>query len=60
MTNSGGKALQPTGMKVAQPDFVVVDVQTACSRVSGICQIGIVGGVRLHQVSVSLVLSSMI
>ena len=25
------------------PDFVVVDVETACSSVSGICQIGIVG-----------------
>ncbi|MET0377330.1 MAG: hypothetical protein ABW128_24105, partial [Rhizorhabdus sp.] len=24
-------------------DFVVVDVETACSRVSSICQIGIVG-----------------
>ena len=27
----------------AQSDFVVVDVETACSRVSSICQIGIVG-----------------
>ena len=26
-----------------QPDFVVIDVETACSRVSSICQIGIVG-----------------
>ena len=26
-----------------RPDFVVVDVETACSRVSSICQIGIVG-----------------
>ena len=26
-----------------EPDFVVVDVETACSRVSSICQIGIVG-----------------
>lgn len=25
------------------PDFVVVDVETACSRVSSICQVGIVG-----------------
>jgi DNA polymerase-3 subunit epsilon len=24
-------------------DFVVIDVETACSRVSSICQIGIVG-----------------
>jgi DNA polymerase-3 subunit epsilon len=28
---------------IAAPDFVVVDVETACSRVSSICQIGIVG-----------------
>ena len=27
----------------AGPDFVVVDVETACSSVSSICQIGIVG-----------------
>ncbi|RYG90207.1 MAG: transposase [Alphaproteobacteria bacterium] len=27
----------------APPDFVVIDVETACSRVSSICQIGIVG-----------------
>ena len=27
----------------ADLDFVVVDVETACSRVSSICQIGIVG-----------------
>jgi DNA polymerase-3 subunit epsilon len=27
----------------SRPDFVVVDVETACSRVSSICQIGIVG-----------------
>lgn len=26
-----------------EPDFVVIDVETACSRVSSICQIGIVG-----------------
>lgn len=25
------------------PDFVVIDVETACSRISSICQIGIVG-----------------
>ncbi|WP_235512605.1 exonuclease domain-containing protein [Sphingomonas sp. Leaf17] len=29
-------------MSVA-PDFVVIDVETACSRVSSICQVGIVG-----------------
>jgi DNA polymerase-3 subunit epsilon len=28
---------------VETPDFVVIDVETACSRVSSICQIGIVG-----------------
>ncbi len=33
-------AAPPTGIR---PDFVVVDVETACSRVSSICQIGIVG-----------------
>lgn len=27
----------------AAPDFVVIDVETACSRVSSICQIGMVG-----------------
>ncbi len=26
-----------------EPDFVVIDVETACARVSSICQIGIVG-----------------
>jgi DNA polymerase-3 subunit epsilon len=28
---------------VTEPDFVVIDVETACSRVSSTCQIGIVG-----------------
>lgn len=28
---------------VTSPDFVVIDVETACSRVSSICQVGIVG-----------------
>jgi DNA polymerase-3 subunit epsilon len=28
---------------LSTPDFVVIDVETACSRVSSICQIGIVG-----------------
>jgi DNA polymerase-3 subunit epsilon len=27
----------------ATPDFVVIDVETACARVSSICQVGIVG-----------------
>lgn len=34
------------------PDFVVIDVETACSRVSSICQVGIVGfknGVEVFQ-----------
>lgn len=34
------------------PDFVVIDVETACSRVSSICQVGIVGfknGVELFE-----------
>lgn len=29
--------------KAKEPDFVVIDVETACTRVSSICQIGIVG-----------------
>lgn len=33
----------PCFSEAAAPDFVVVDVETACSRVSSICQIGIVG-----------------
>ena len=35
----------PTAQDISQPapDFVVVDVETACSNVSGICQVGIVG-----------------
>ena len=33
----------PSAASDAQPDFVVVDVETACSRVSSICQVGIVG-----------------
>lgn len=40
-----GMIAEPTPLStdVAAPDFVVVDVETACSRVSSICQIGIVG-----------------
>jgi hypothetical protein len=30
-------------LSLPKPDFVVVDVETACARVSSICQIGIVG-----------------
>jgi len=38
----GSMAMQQPA-HIATPDFVVVDVETACSRVSSICQIGIVG-----------------
>lgn len=30
-------------LSLPKPDFVVIDVETACARVSSICQIGIVG-----------------
>jgi DNA polymerase-3 subunit epsilon len=33
----------PIPADTAVPDFVVVNVETACSRVSSICQVGIVG-----------------
>ena len=33
----------PLEADTTAPDFVVVDVETACSRVSSICQIGLVG-----------------
>lgn len=33
----------PFSAAVAAPDFVVIDVETACNRASSICQIGIVG-----------------
>ena len=33
----------PAGNDAAACDFVVIDVETACARVSSICQIGIVG-----------------
>ncbi|TVV73299.1 exonuclease domain-containing protein [Sphingomonas solaris] len=36
-------AAPPTALADDAPDFVVVDVETACSRISSICQIGIVG-----------------
>lgn len=32
-----------SGPSAPEPDFVVIDVETACSRVSSICQVGIVG-----------------
>lgn len=34
---------RPSTASDAAPDFVVVDVETACSRVASICQVGIVG-----------------
>lgn len=44
---SPNPAAAPSHPQAAQPDdvpdFVVIDVETACSRVSSICQIGIVG-----------------
>ena len=33
----------PFSAPIAAPDFVVIDVETACHRASSICQIGIVG-----------------
>src|SRR5690349_10342920 len=33
----------PFSAAAAAPDFVVIDVETACQRASSICQIGIVG-----------------
>lgn len=38
----GGVIVEPADL-VEAPDFVVVDVETSCSQVSSICQIGIVG-----------------
>lgn len=46
MTVNPSSASESTSMRQgssAQPDFVVIDVETACSNVSSICQIGIVG-----------------
>src|SRR5688500_14633669 len=33
----------PFSAPIPAPDFVVIDVETACQRASSICQIGIVG-----------------
>lgn len=41
--NSFGKNANSASPAAVEPDFVVVDVETACARVSSICQIGIVG-----------------
>jgi len=44
MTNLAETApRQPLKTDSDTPDFVVIDVETACSRVSSICQVGIVG-----------------
>lgn len=41
---SGASAIAHTpDAPLPSPDFVVIDVETACSRVSSICQVGIVG-----------------
>ncbi|MBB5716535.1 3'-5' exonuclease [Sphingomonas aerophila] len=39
---TGGPVAEQAG-SVGAPDFVVVDVETSCSQISSICQIGIVG-----------------
>ena len=39
-TGAGTAAYDTTDL---EPDFVVIDVETACARVSSICQVGIVG-----------------
>ncbi len=41
VANNGSASIDGRAAEV--PDFVVVDVETACARVSSICQIGIVG-----------------
>ena len=43
MTGLSADTLADPSGERSQVDFVVVDVETACSRVSSICQIGIVG-----------------
>lgn len=41
----GGRSVPPLAAAVAEaePDFVVIDVETACSDYGSICQVGIVG-----------------
>ncbi|WP_246848443.1 3'-5' exonuclease [Sphingomonas beigongshangi] len=41
--NAGQDVTEAAAGRADTPDFVVVDVETACSQVSSICQIGIVG-----------------
>lgn len=43
LPDSNAPSLSNDSILGEQPDFVVVDVETACARVSSICQIGIVG-----------------
>lgn len=43
MTGVKGEAVTAHAGSVDAPDFVVVDVETSCSQISSICQIGIVG-----------------
>lgn len=43
MTGVKGEAVTAHAGSVDAPDFVVVDVETSCSLISSICQIGIVG-----------------
>lgn len=43
MTSAINGCASIDGSEPEVPDFVVVDVETACARVSSICQIGIVG-----------------
>jgi DNA polymerase-3 subunit epsilon len=38
-----GAPMAVPALDTGEPDFVVIDVETSCSRVSSICQIGIVG-----------------
>ncbi|WP_426256893.1 hypothetical protein [Sphingomonas sp. DC2300-3] len=43
MTGVTGSLVTEQAGGIDAPDFVVVDVETSCSQVSSICQIGIVG-----------------
>lgn len=43
MSSTAVQQTRAPALDAAAPDFVVVDVETACSSVSSICQIGIVG-----------------
>lgn len=43
MTGVTGRPVAERAGGIDAPDFVVVDVETSCSQVSSICQIGIVG-----------------